>query len=383
MPLSGAKPALVLIVDDQEANLRLLGRVLSDAGFDVMPASSGAQALKRLQAALPDVVLLDMRMPGMDGFQVLDHIRGEPSWADIPVIFLTAAHERELLVRAFESGAVDYLTKPFVSEELIARVRTHSELKRYRDQLRQAIREREDIATIVVHDLKNPLFNISLNAAILREESEPDSDIGQRAKSIETSARRAMDFVERYLDRRASVELRKRHAPEAHRPYALLESVSSELGEDAKRREQRILLPTDTDLPQVACDRDAALVVLRNLLSNAIKYAPAGSDIELAAQMGAAGTVRLTVADRGPGISPDKQAQLFRRYVRLSAEANEGASSSGVGLALARQEAEWMGGDLWYEPRPEGGAVFILKLPQAGPAVPGYVAPKSRDVERS
>src|SRR5690606_9231167 len=186
----------------------------------------------------PDVVLLDMRMPGMDGFAVLEHIRGRPEWADIPVLFLTAADERDLLVRAFEAGASDYLTKPFVSEELIVRVRTHSEHKRYRDQLRQTIREREDIATIVVHDLKNPLFNISLNASLLREEAEEDSETARRARSIESSARRAMDFVERYLGRRASVELRQRYAPEAHSPQALIGAACAELQEDAARRGQ-------------------------------------------------------------------------------------------------------------------------------------------------
>ncbi|MCK7592600.1 hybrid sensor histidine kinase/response regulator [Pseudomarimonas salicorniae] len=372
MPLSGAKSALVLIVDDQEANLRLLGRVLSEAGFDVMPASSGEQALKRMEAEVPHVVLLDMRMPGMDGYEVLQHIRGRPEWADIPVLFLTAAHERELLVKAFEAGASDYLTKPFVTEELIVRVRTHSEHKRYRDQLRQSIREREDIATIVVHDLKNPLFNISLNASLLREEAPADSETAKRANSIESSARRAMDFVERYLGRRASLELRERYAPEAHSPHALIGAACSELQEDATRRGQILQQVRNASVPQVACDRDSALMILRNLLSNAIKYSPEGSEIELGAEAGAGGTVRLWVADRGPGISREEQAKLFKRYVRLSAESGEAASSSGVGLALARQEAEWMGGELWHEPRSEGGSVFVFKLPQAGPQVPGY-----------
>lgn len=371
MPLSGLSPALVLIVDDQEANLRLLGRVLSDAGFDVMPANSGRQALERLDVEIPDVVLLDMRMPEMDGFAVLEHIRGDPRWSDIPVLFLTAAHDRDLLIRAFEAGAVDYLTKPFVSEELIVRVRTHSEHKRYRDKLRQSIREREDLATIVVHDLKNPLFNISLNAGMILEACGGDEEIAPRATSIETSAKRAMDFVERYLGKRAALEFEQPCAVEAHAPRALFEAVAAELAEDAARRNQRVEIHADAGDPQVACDRDAALVVLRNLVSNAIKYAPAGSAVELGVH-GAAGSLRLWVADRGPGISAEKQAQLFKRYVRLSTEPEDAAASSGVGLALARQQAEWMRGELWYEPRPEQGSVFVLKLPLAGPQTPGY-----------
>ncbi len=128
---------LALIVDDQDPNLRLLGRVLSDAGFDVMPASTGEQALLRLAAAVPDVILLDVHMPGMSGFEVLSRIRCSPAWVHVPVIFLTAAAERDLLRRAFNAGADDYVTKPFVTDELLARVATHAELGRLRARLRE------------------------------------------------------------------------------------------------------------------------------------------------------------------------------------------------------------------------------------------------------
>jgi two-component system, sensor histidine kinase and response regulator len=368
----GGKPPLVLVVDDQDANLRLLGRVLGEAGFDLMPADSGPRALARLEAAIPDVILLDMRMPAMDGFAVLERIQGNPAWADLPVIFLTAAHERELLVRAFAGGAVDYLTKPFVAEELVARVRTHAELKRSRDQLRAAIREREDMASIVVHDLKNPLFNISLNAQLLLDGADADSDTAQRARAIQNSARKALDFVERALQKRAGVELQRGFAPEAHVVAALFDAVEEELDE-ARSRAQQQVVRSPLPAQQLACDRDATLVVLRNLLSNAIKYSPPGSEIELGASVGAGGRMRLWVADRGPGVSAAEKSKLFRRYVRLSAEAQgPAAASSGVGLALARQQAEWMGGELWHEDRPGGGSVFVLTLPMAGPDTPGY-----------
>ncbi len=126
------EPPLALIVDDQDPNLRLLGRMLSDGGFDVMPASSGEQALLRLAAAVPDVILLDVHMPGMSGFEVLKRVRAVAGWANVPIIFLTATHEREMLRQAFEAGVDDYLTKPFVTEELLARVATHAELGRRR-----------------------------------------------------------------------------------------------------------------------------------------------------------------------------------------------------------------------------------------------------------
>lgn len=359
----GARPPLVLIVDDQEANIRLLGTVLSDAGFDVMPAESGQRALARMEAADPDVVLLDMRMPNMDGFEVLARLKSNPEWERIPVVFLTAAHEREHLLRAFEGGAVDYIVKPFVAEELVARVRTHAELKRSRDHLYAAIREREDLATIVAHDLKNPLFNISLNANLLAGELSDDRQ-RKRVASMESSAKKALDFVERYLERRASMELRRGYTPRNVPVAQLLELVVDAFSEEADRRGMTLLVD-DADGLEVACDLDACQLVLRNLVSNALKYAPSGSAVELGAAA-LPGAVRIWVADRGPGISSEDKARLFRRYVRLSAEANPSAASSGVGLAVARQEAEWMGGELRHEDRPGGGSVFVLELSRAG-----------------
>ncbi|MEZ5439357.1 MAG: hybrid sensor histidine kinase/response regulator [Lysobacteraceae bacterium] len=360
----GARPPLVLIVDDQEANIRLLGTVLSDAGFDVMPAESGKRALARMEAADPDVILLDMRMPNMDGFEVLARLKGNPDWEDIPVVFLTAANEREHLLRAFEGGAVDYIVKPFVAEELVARVRTHAELKRSRDQLYEAIREREDLATIVAHDLKNPLFNISLNANLLASDL---ADEGQRkrAESMESSAKKALGFVERYLERRASLELRRGYTPQAVPVNQLFDLVVEAFADEASRRGMALVVGEVVEGLSVGCDLDATQLVMRNLISNALKYAPDGSEIELGAAA-VPGAVRIWVADRGPGICSEEKARLFRRYVRLSAETDSAAaSSSGVGLAVARQEAEWMGGELRHEDRPGGGSVFVLELERA------------------
>ena len=114
---SAAQAPLVLVVDDQEANIQLMGKVLGAAGFDVMPALSGEQALQRVRAQAPDAILLDMRMPGMDGFGVLERLKHDPELADIPVLFVTAEHDRERVVQAIEAGAADYLTKPLHSPD--------------------------------------------------------------------------------------------------------------------------------------------------------------------------------------------------------------------------------------------------------------------------
>ena len=120
-------------MDDQEVNIQVVGAVLGKLGFEILPATSGRHALKRLAARRPDLILLDLLMPEMDGFEVCRRIRENPEWAEIPIIFLSSADDKELIVRAFESGGVDYITKPFNHAELVSRVRTHVALKAARD----------------------------------------------------------------------------------------------------------------------------------------------------------------------------------------------------------------------------------------------------------
>ncbi|MFT5110634.1 MAG: two-component system sensor histidine kinase/response regulator, partial [Pseudoalteromonas tetraodonis] len=152
----------VLVVDDQERNVQVLGTTLSNAGFQVMAASGGQQALKRVAAHVPDLVLLDILMPGMDGFEVCKRLQSDPETAGLPVIFISAADEGDVIVRALAAGGVDYVTKPFNSDELLARVRTHIELKRSRDVMRNLISQREEFIAMMAHDLKSPLGGAKL-----------------------------------------------------------------------------------------------------------------------------------------------------------------------------------------------------------------------------
>ena len=156
----------VLVVDDQPANLRVVSALLERQGFHVAVAENGEAALDAVEAQPPDLMLLDMMMPGMDGFGVMEEMRyrAQPR---VPVVFLTAAQDRGLLLRAFEAGAVDYVVKPFIPEELLARVNAHVGLKLARDRLEQVARERQELVNLVAHDLKNPLTSVVFASDIL------------------------------------------------------------------------------------------------------------------------------------------------------------------------------------------------------------------------
>ena len=362
VPASALGKPLVLVVDDQLANVQAVGSLLARSDLDVMPALSGEQALARLAQRAPDLILLDMMMPGMDGFEVCRRLRGDARHAAIPIIFLTAANERHLLVRAFAAGAVDYVTKPFVAEELLARVRTHIDLKRSRDHLARIARECNDLTQIVAHDLKSPLSSIRFSALMLLQRLASDDRLRSLAESIRESTDDALRFVHDYLEQWAEGELKRRFERVPLDLSVLVRRVAERMQPAATSRGLVIAinaLPSDP----VFADWTAVSHVIENLISNAIKYGPADDRIDIEVGPGAPGMVRVAVCDRGPGLSEQAQKQLFQRYVRLGKRAAE--DSSGLGLAIAKQDISQLGGHLWFESREGGGAVFAFDLPVA------------------
>jgi len=359
-----SREPLVLVVDDLPANVQLLGQMLSHEGYEVMPATSGDQALARARARVPDLVLLDLLMPDMDGVEVCRQLRADPQLADVPVIFLTAATERDLLVRAFETGAVDYLTKPFVAEELLARVRTHVNLKRANDHLRLIAREREDVTAIVAHDLKNPIANIRFAALMLQRPGLSEERRASLVDDIIVCCDDALAFILRYLARRAETERLRTFTLE---PVDLGALVARVLAAQAAAAEVRgIELRRDGPSLAVFADPAALRNVLQNLLSNAIRFAPTGSAVEVHLDDSRAGYARIYVLDRGPGVPESERQKLFQRFARISNRGEDDSTSTGLGLAIAKSDVEQMNGFLWYEPRADGGSVFAFELPLAG-----------------
>lgn len=354
------KAPVVMVVDDQEANVRTVGSLLTRAGFDVVPCFSGIEALDRISVDMPDLVLLDMRMPHMDGFQVLEALRANEGTRALPVIFLTADHERESLVRAFSSGAVDYVTKPFVPEELMARVRTHAELKRARDRFQRLAHERQESLELIAHDLRNHFTNVVFAGDLLQLGDRSATQQAKLIESIRGSAHSGLMFLQAVLDQAAG-EAQGAALEPLPAPQVAQEAVEA-FAEQAAGKAMRFDLRLDRSL-LVRGQRVVVAHVLQNLISNAVKYAPHGSVITVAA-VRHEDAARFIVMDQGPGLSDEDQAQLFRRFKPLSSQATGGEASTGIGLALAKQKARALGGDLWYDPRPGGGACFTLELPR-------------------
>lgn len=356
--------ARILIVDDQPANLQMLGAMLGELGHDVVPAQDGPAALKRLALRPPDLVLLDVLMPEMDGFEVCRRIREQPDFADLPVIFLSAALDKELVVRAFESGGVDFVVMPFHQAELASRVQTHLTLKRARDRLRRLAEDKDELMGILTHDLKNHLGGLHMSAVLLSERlatSEPKQ--AKLARNLADASAQTLGFVKEFLAN-AALEHTLAVTPVPTDAAAVAAQAVRHYKEAADRKQLRLETRWAAAPPPVLADPAGLRQALENLVSNAVKFSPAGRTITVTSRPVAAG-VELEVRDEGPGLTEADHAALFRRYHRLSARPTAGEPSTGLGLSIAHRLVTAMGGEILCDSVPGQGAAFRVRLPAA------------------
>jgi two-component system sensor histidine kinase/response regulator len=365
--VNGVPPGL-LVVDDQEFNIQVVGCALGKLGFEVIPATSGAQALKRLAARRPDLILLDLLMPEMDGFEVCRRIRANPEWAEIPIIFLSAADDKDLIVRALEGGGVDFVMKPFDTAELISRVRTHLTLKATRDQLKQLAEDKDELLGILAHDLKNHLGGMLMSAQLLQDRAtREDAKLRQLAENIVHSADQMLAFTKEFL----ANSLAEHGLAINLQPIPLAAAASravQQYQEAARRKEITLLTDFFTGPTPVLADQAALAQVLDNLISNAVKFTPPGKQIEVAVLPPAGGWVECRIRDQGPGFKEEDKDRMFKRYGRLSARPTGGEPSTGLGLSIVKTLIQAIHGELTCESAPSQGATFILRLPHAAPA---------------
>jgi two-component system sensor histidine kinase/response regulator len=343
----------ILVVDDNLQNREVAEGHLVAAGYSVVQAESGEQALPLVESQRPDLILLDVLMPGMDGFETCRSIRLLPGVGDTPILFLTALGDLSTHKAALDSGADDFLTKPINRTELLIRVRSllrikqlGDELKRnydiirsQRDALLAAQREKQELTALIVHDLKNPLSSILSNAhyvlgreSLHEEDREAMTDIGRASQSM-------MRLVMNLLD--------------------------------VSRSEDGALVPhvVDFDLPVLV--REICSEMGRRVEDNAYKYGPrqATITVELApARMedGVEPAVELRVRDEGDGIPAAYHQLIFEKYGRFDGGAPESRTSHGLGLVFCRRAVAVHGGAIWVEDGAGGrGGCFCVRLPIA------------------
>lgn len=369
--LKGSK---ILLVDDDRLNLRILRGMLQGEGYVLAETGSAESALEKYNEFLPDLVLFDVLLPGMNGFEGCRELRRRHGAQTAPIVFITAKQESEDVVEGFSAGGVDYILKPFRQKEVVARIRTHLQirllLEKQRtlvDQLSRANASKNKFLGMAAHDLRNPLSSIRGLAEFMLDGTVGplSTDQLELLNLIHQASQGMVTLVNDLLDVATieSGELKLELAP-AVLLEVIEKSVTLSAMESARKR-THIVFAERAELPPLTMDAAKIRQVVDNLLSNAVKYSPPGSTIQINLRTSAAGEQIISVHDQGPGIPEDERDKLFKDFGRLSAKPTGGEKSTGLGLAICRKIVEAHHGTIIAENLPAGGCEFRVTLPPA------------------
>ena len=350
----------ILVVDDDADNRLGYVALLREAGYRLREASDGVSCLQAVETRAPSLILLDVSMPGLDGFETLRRLRAGATTRDIPVILVTGQRvDAESVGAGLELGAEEYLQKPVRPAELRARIRALLKLASARREL-EALKR--DQTAMLVHDLKQPLAIIALRAEFIEDE-ETDGEMKQSAHAIRNACRQMETLINSVLEM-SRVEAGQMTLTRA--PAALDDVVATTVAEmrDLGVRRGVVLDVRTEPLGGAALDRAKIVQVMQNLVGNALKFTPAGGRIDVSVRH-AAGEAVVSVEDSGPGFGDADTSALFDRWHQTKTGRDKGGT--GLGLAIARAIVEAHGGRIGAGPRTDGerGARFWFTLPLA------------------
>jgi len=363
----------ILTVDDDRVNLRILGGILRGEGYLLADAASGERALETYAQFQPDLVLLDVMMPGIDGFETCRELKKIHGDKCAPVIFITAKNESDDVVEGLGAGGVDYLPKPFKPKEVLARIRSHLQNRMLSEQRQQLVEQlskanaaKNRFLGMAAHDLRNPLASIRGLSEFLRDGAVGPLTHDQLdlINTIHGASQSMLDIVNELLDVATieSGELKLNLAP--HQLAELIAKSVSLTNMEAARKNTTVVFDARGPAPVLMVDLAKMRQVVDNLLSNAVKYSPPGSTITAIIQAGSApGTCAFSVQDQGPGIPEGERDRLFKDFGRLSVQPTGGEKSTGLGLAICRKIVEAHRGTITAENLPVRGCEFRVVLP--------------------
>lgn len=367
------KSAQIMLIDDEPEILSVLAEILGRQGYETSTFTRGEAGLRAAEERPPDLVLLDVRMPDMDGYEVCRRFKSRPLLRGVPILFLSALHETTVKVKGFEAGAVDFITKPPHIAEVLARVGTHlalgrayAELERKNRALKALEERRDELVHMTLHDMRSPLQTILGQiemVAMLHEERS----LGE-CPDIE-EARAGVMLLHRMMNDILDVSRMKDNKLPVVATSVGLQHLVSEVLHDyiPAKHLPRMQVEIPDDCPAVYCDPAITLRILANLLDNAIKYSSALSPVRVSVE-DTGDSIEVGISDKGQGIDSGQHALIFQKFYSVKGEEGDDrhCRSFGFGLAFCKLAAEAQGGNIRLHSVPGEGSTFSLVLPKAG-----------------
>ncbi len=371
-----AKKPLILLVDSNLSKLRKIGNYLKSKNFDVAVVQEGKTALESAINIKPDLILLDLILSDMDGYEVCEILTSNANTKDIPIIFFSKESATENIIQGLQLGAVDFIHIEDGEAELLARINTHLKLKKYTEELEESNKqlkvlieelnklneEKDEFLGIAAHDLKNPINNIALIAKILSSDDNLKiEDIKGFANDILISAERMLELIKNLLDinkiERGELVLK----PISFDIIDTIKFIVSCYYEKAKDKNVQIQTELTNKSINILADPNAVAQILDNLLSNAIKYSPFDGQI-IVKLTNHKDKVIISIKDEGPGFTDEDKSNLFKKFARLSAQPTAGENSTGLGLSIVKKLVDAINANISLISSQGEGANFIITI---------------------
>ena len=362
----------LLVVDDVQTNVLLLKALLGKEGYGILVANNGQEALEVIRNENPDLILLDVMMPGMDGFEVAERLKSEEFRREIPIIFLTALDDTQSIVNGFKLGVGDVISKPFRKEELMVRIKHQLSLVAARriieeknEELRKTIAGRDKMYSVIAHDLRSPMASMKmlLNTIMMSVEKDKiDPDIFDMLEMSNKTSEEVFSLLDNLLKWTKSQLGKLTVIPQKLDISGLADGVVEVMNSVAEVKHIK-LIRTDHESFFVYVDIEMIKSILRNLISNAVKFSNPDSEIKVGIKA-EDGKVIVSVTDSGKGIKKEDQHKLLKDSTHFTTYGTNSEEGSGLGLLLCRDFARKNGGELWFESEENLGSVFSFSLPQ-------------------
>lgn len=360
------KKPQILIVDDESYARQTIEMLLLKESYELFFAEDAHEALAQLDDEIPDVILSDVMMPNMDGFELCQRIKRNPKWNHVPIILVTALDSKQDLARGLEAGADDFLHKPINGLELRARVRSMLRIKLRHDELQAALQMRQDLANMIVHDIRSPLSTILIYCDLL--ESELDGNV-QTLDTIRSEANRLSAFL---TDMLMMAKMEHGRLMLSQSPVDINElavAVKNSYEPMARLKEINFQLDLPEESNKLSLDANLWRRVLDNLVSNALKFSPTGGNITLKvryddsgpSQNGSVPHLNLQVIDEGPGIATEHYETIFDKF-KIVATGRRDVKQVGLGLAFCKMVVEAHNGRISVSANKPRGSIFTVEL---------------------